>query len=627
MRHEDSFSDRIRAYLPIISWAPNYETSWFRADLTAGITLAAFTIPEAIAYAELAGMPVQAGLYACIAAPLLYMLFGTSRQLVVGPTSAVSILVASALAGLTIESPAQYAALAALIAVIVGIISLIAYALRLGVLMNFISESVLVGFSTGAALYIAASQLGKLFGIHGVSGQFFERVSFIIDNIHLTNHWALAFGLCGIAALFVGEHWKPTLPWPLIVVLGSIGIMNLVDPKTVGIDVVGSIPSGLPKITIPPVFLPDAREVVRAAVAVFVLAYVEGMSMARAFALKNGYSVNPNKELLALAFASIGSGLTQSYPVAGSFSRSALNDQAGAKTQFAGGISALIVAAVVLFFTGLFSRLPEPILASVVIVAIKGLFKWKQLLNLFQLRTPEFWTAVGALIGVLALGILDGVVIGALLSLLLVIVRTSQSHISVLGRVLGQPQFSSLEENPENITIPGMLVLKADTGIFYANADSYKNQIMSLVRDAQPPVLAVVFDIGMSRDLDLAGAEMLAELNEELKKIGVSFRLSRVEGPAHHLLDRLGITEQIGPENFHSRTLFAVSHYLTEEGLSKLESSDILPDMVRCVHGMVCDRVDVVAGVERERLQSIQTSFETILEELDHISSETSGRK
>ena len=624
MRQEETFSDRLRGYLPIINWLPTYEKHWLRPDLIAGTTLAAFTIPEAIAYADLAGMPAQAGLYACIAAPLLYMLFGTSRQLVVGPTSAVSILVASALGSLTVDSPAQYAALAALTAILVGFIAFIAYSLRLGMLMNFISESVLVGFSSGAALYIAGSQLGKLFGIHGAQGQFLERITHLVEHIGQTNLWALALGVSGIVVLLAGERWAPKMPWALVTVLGSIGIMSVVDSKVHGIVLVGAIPSGLPQFSIPPVFLPDVRDVFRAAIAVFVLAYVEGMSMARTFASKNGYSVNPNQELLALGFASIGTGLTQSYPVAGSFSRSALNDQTGAKTQLAGGFSAVLVALVVLFLTGLFSRLPEPILAAVVIVAVKGLFKWKRLSSLFELRTSEFWTALGALVGVLALGILDGVMIGALLSLLLVIGRTSQSHVSLLGRVPGQPQFSSVQENPENITIPGMLIIRADTGIFYANADSYKNQIISDVRESDHPIEAVVFDMEMTGDLDLAGAEMLAGLHKELNQMGISFRLSRVQLPARTLLDRLGITSQIGEENFHARTLFAVAQYLAEEGLSKRMSCDILPDLVKCVHAMVCERASRLDGEERERLDHIRLRFETILRELDEMSCEVS---
>jgi sulfate permease, SulP family len=594
------------------------------SDLIAGTTLAAFTIPEAIAYADLAGMPPQAGLYACIAAPLLYTLFGTSRQLVVGPTSAVSILVAAALGSLTVDSPAQYVALAAMTAILVGLTAVVAYSLRLGVLMNFISESVLVGFSSGAALYIAATQLGKLFGIHGAQGQFIERISHVTQHIGEANPWALALGVGAIVILLAGEHLVPRLPWALIIVLGSIGLMHVVDPKVHGIDMVGTIPSGLPVMSLPPVFLPDVRDVLRGAVAIFVLAYVEGMSMARTFASKNGYRVDPNQELLALGFASIGAGLTQSYPVAGSFSRSALNDEAGAKTQLAGGFSALLVVLVVLFLTGIFSKLPEPILAAVVLVAVRGLFKGKQLVKLFELRSAEFGTALGAFVGVLVLGILDGVVIGALLSLLLVIGRASQSHISLLGRVPGQPQFSSMHENPENIPVPGMCIIRANAGIFYANAESIKEHIVELVRESDKSVQAVVLDLAMTGDLDLAGAEMLGELHQELKEMGISLRLSRVQRSARDLLDRMGITAQIGEGHFHARTLFAVAQYLTEEGLNQRVACDILPDMVRSVLDMVRERAGLVTGEEHERLGVIRSQLEEILSELETMPCEIS---
>jgi sulfate permease, SulP family len=619
MDQQETFSDRFRSYFPIIDWLPTYEKRWLSSDLVAGTTVAAFTIPEAIAYADLAGMPPQAGLYACIAAPLLYSLFGTSRQLVVGPTSAVSILVAAALGGLTVESPAQYGALAAMTAILVGLIAVVAYSLRLGFLMNFISESVLVGFSSGAALYIASTQIGKLFGIQGAQGQFIERITHLTQQIGQVNPWALALGVAGILIILAGEHWVPKLPWALIVVLGSIGLMTVIDSKAHGIDVVGAIPSGLPVMSLPPVFLPDVRDVIRGAVAIFVLAYVEGMSMARTFASKNGYQVDPNQELLALGFASIGAGFTQSYPVAGSFSRSALNDETGAKTQLAGGFSALLVVLVVLFLTGLFSKLPEPILAAVVLVAVRGLFKWKELSKLFELRSSEFGTALAALAGVLVLGILDGVVIGALLSLLLVIGRASQSHISLLGRVPGQPQFASMHENPENVPIPGMRIIRANAGIFYANAESIKQHIIALVRESPEPIQAVVLDMAMTGDLDLAGAEMLSELQRELHEMGISLRLSRVQLSARNLLDRIGITEQIGAQHFHARTLFAVAHYLTEEGWSKRMSCDILPDMLRSVRDMVSERAGLAKGEERERLDVIQSQLEGILRDLETV--------
>ncbi len=306
MNQDETFSDRLRSYFPVVNWLPTYDKKWLRADLIAGTTLAAFTIPEAIAYADLAGMPSQAGLYACIAAPLLYTLFGTSRQLVVGPTSAVSILVAAALGSLTVESPAQYAALAATTAILAGLIAFVAYSLRLGVLMNFISESVLVGFSSGAALYIAGSQLGKLFGIHGAQGQFIERITYLMNHLAETNLWTLALGIAGLVILLAGEHWKPKLPWALMTVMGSIGLMNVLDSKALGIDVVGAIPSGLPTLGLPPVFLPDVRDVIRGAVAIFVLAYVEGMSMARTFASKNGYLSIPIRNCWPWASSALG---------------------------------------------------------------------------------------------------------------------------------------------------------------------------------------------------------------------------------------------------------------------------------------------------------------------------------
>lgn len=616
MDRPESFSDRWRDYFPIIGWLPAYKKQWLSSDLIAGTTLAAFTIPEAIAYSDLAGMPPQAGLYACITAPIVYMIFGTSRQLAVGPTSAVSILVSAAIGSLMVHSPAQYAALAAMTAILVGLIAVLAYFLRLGVLMNFISESVLVGFSSGAALYIASTQLSKLFGVHGVQGQFIERIYHLAQHIGEANPWALALGMAGIVVLVTGEWLVPRLPWSLIVVLGTIGLMHVIDPKSYGISMVGTIPSGLPAVSMPAVSLPDVRHILHGALAIFMLAYVEGMSMARTFASKNGYRVDPDKELLALGIASIGAGLTQSFPLAGSFSRSALNDRAGAKTQLAAGFSALLIVFVVLFLTGFFSRLPDPILAVVVLVAVRGLFKWKQLIKLLELSRVEFGTALGAFMGVLALGILDGVVIGALLSLLVVIGRASQSNISLIGKVPGQPKFSSMHENPANIPIPGMVIVGVNAGIFYANAVSIKDRIMEIVRESDKPVKTVVLDMAMTGDLDVAGADMLAELHQKLREMGISLRLSRVQPSVRHMLDRMGITAQIGVRHFHAVPLLAVADYLSDEGLNQRISCDILPDIVSFVLDMVRERAELVTGEEQERLDLVKSKLEEILREL-----------
>ncbi|MBI5247898.1 MAG: SulP family inorganic anion transporter [Desulfomonile tiedjei] len=616
MSRQENWPDSLRNFFPIMKWFSAYEKRWLSSDLLAGSTLAAFTIPEAIAYSGLAGMPPQSGLYACIAGPILYMLFGTSRQLAVGPTSAVSILVAAVLGGLTVQSPAQYAALAAMTAILVGTIAVVAYFLRLGVLMNFISESVLVGFSSGAALYIVSTQLGSLFGIHGGHGEFFERVSHLIMHIHEANPWALALGLTGFVLILTGEHLVPKLPWALIVVLGSIGLMNVIDPKAHGISMAGAIPSGLPILSLPSVSLPDLKHMLHGALAIFMLAYVEGMSMARTFASKNGYRVDPNQELIALGFANIGVGLTQSFPLGGSFSRSALNEKAGARTQLAGGVSALLIFLVVLFLTGVFSKLPEPILAVVVIAAVKGLFKWRQFLELLELSPGEFGTAVGAFIGVMVLGILDGVVIGALLSILLVIRRASQSNVSLLGKVPGQPRFSPLDENPANLPIPGMVIVSPNSGIFYANAESVKDNIMKIVQESEKTVQTVLLDMATTTDLDLAGAKTIADLHQDLSKKNIRLRLSRVQLPVRQMLDRMGITAQIGEGNFHAVPLLAVAEYLSGEGLNHRILCDVLPDMMRFLMKIVRERAGLLDGEEPKRLEEVASKLEKIMREL-----------
>jgi len=423
--------------------------------------------------------------------------------------------------------------------------------------------------------------------------------------------------------LMTGDHLVPRFPWALIIVLGSVGLMHVIDPKSLGISTVGTIPGGLPCIGPPPISLPEVTNILNGAFGIFVLAYVEGMGMVRTFASKHGYKADPNQELLALGFASIGAGFTQSYPLGGSLSRSALNDSAGAKTQLAGGFSALLIVLLLLFLTGIFSKLPEPILAAVVLAAVRSLFKWKKLTKLFELSGAEFVTALGAFVGVLCLGILDGVMIGALLSLILVLKRTSQSHISLLGRVPCQPQFSSIHANPENIPVPGMSIIRANAGIFYANADSIKENILEVVRKSDEPVRAVVLEMAMTGDLDLAGAQMLAELNEELKEMGISLRLARMQQSALYTLDRLGISAQIGEGHIHEHTLFAVAQYLDEEGLSERFACDILPDIANALRDMVRERAALVKGEEHERLDAIGSKLEEIVSELQPLPCET----
>ncbi|NLI80450.1 MAG: sulfate permease [Deltaproteobacteria bacterium] len=606
--------DRLAKVLPILRWLPEYKGEWLRADLMAGMTLAAFTVPEAMAYAGLAGLPPQAGLYAAITAPLVYTVLGTSRQLAVGPTSAVSVLVASGLQLVGAESTGQYIAMASMTAILMGCFALLAYLLRLGFVVNFISESVLVGFSSGAALYIASTQVGKLFGIPGGEGEFFERIVHLARHLEDSNPWAIGMGLGGILLLLAGEHLARRVPWALILVFGSITVMTASDLGARGIHVVGEIPVGLPTPVFPHLAPSVIRSLLPTAFAAFVLAYIEGMSMARSYASGHRYRVDTNQELLALGFACLGAGVTRGYPVAGSFSRTALSDAAGSRTPLAGGFSALWVVLVLEFLTGFFARMPEPVLASVVIVAVRGLFKLDSLRCLHRLRRREFWTATAALTGVLFLGILAGVLVGVLLSLLLVIWRASQARMSILGRVPGRLQFSDIRDNPENITIPGLCILRFDEGIFYANAQSLREQVLKLVDHCSLPVRTVVVDLELTSDLDIPGVEMLEELHKDLQDRGIRLRLSRLQPSTRDLLDKSGVTETIGPQNIHSRTIGAVSSYLNEEATHLQENYDILPDLVKRMEAMVAGRADHTDGEDQDRLKAVGQKIGEIMD-------------
>jgi high affinity sulfate transporter 1 len=526
---------------------------------------------------------------------------------------------ASGLGALALGSPEQYAAFAAITALLVGAISLLAYFLRLGFLVNFISESVLVGFTTGAGIFIVSTQFAKLFGLHGSEGHFLERIVFIVDNIGRINLWSTCVGLGGLGIILIGERRFPRLPWPLIVVFASIGMSHIVGFGQEGVRTLDSIPQGFPPLSLPHGSLSDVPDLIVVAGAAFLLSYLEGMSMVNSFASKYGYRTDSNQELLALGFSSFAAGFTSGYPVAGSFSRTALNDESGAKTQLANGLGGIIIALVVLFFAGLFHQLPEPILASVVLVAVRGLFKFDQLKALYKIRRAEFWPALGALLSVLIFGVLEGVVIGALISLLIVIGRASEPRLSLLGKVPGRPEFADINENRDIITIPGLLILRPEEGVFYANAKAIREGISDRINNSPTPVQALVVDMEMTSDLDLSAAHMLRDLKKDLDERGIILRLSRLQNSARGLLERANLLDEIGKQNIHPRTLFAVAAYLSEEGVHGRMAYDILPDLVKCVAELAMTRAQKSEGSEREALQRIGEQLQEILEELEEL--------
>jgi sulfate permease, SulP family len=522
--------------LPVTQWARSYNKKWFRPDVLAGITVGAFIIPEAIAFASLAGLTPEAGLYSAMIALLVYVIFGSSRQLSIGPTSAISILVGSTLGSLLIVNTEQYALIASLVAIIAGLFAFVSWILRLGFIVRFISKTVLTGFLAGLALFIASSQLPKLFGISGASGNFFQRIFYLILHIDQTNIATLALGVGGLLFLVIFTKRFPKLPNTLILVLGSIILLTFTDLASFGVNVVGSISPGLPSLVFPGMGPIDFNTLITLAGAVFLLSYIEGYGVASNYAIKNRYKIDGNKELLALGASNIAVGLFQGFPVGGSISRTAVNYESGAKTQLAGGISGLIILIVLVFLTGLFTNLPLTILAAIILFSVRGLFDIPYLRFIYNFSHIEFAITVLTLLSVLILGTLEGIVIGVIFSILVLINKLYNPHIAILGQVPGTDSYKDIKRHPENQRVPGILIIRIDGYQIFLNADNIKSNILNLLDNEYRDAKLLIMDLEATSFIDITGIEMLYDLSKELKSRGIILMAANISGPVRDTL-------------------------------------------------------------------------------------------
>ena len=529
------WSDYFRSTFPILRWLPAYEAKWVQSDFIAGVTLAAYAIPVSLAYAALAGLPSQAGLYCYLLGGLAYAVFGTSRQLAIGPTSAISMLIGSALGGLAAADAARQAHLATGVAILAGTLGLIAWVLRLGNVMNFISETVLSGFKVGAGLVIASTQLPKLFGVASVGGNFFTRIIDLLRHLGDTNPRTLAIGAAALTLLVLGEWMLPQRPVALFVVVMSIVFVSLVPMAAEGVKTVGIIPRGLPNLGWPGVDWGEIDTLLPLAMACFLLSYVESISVVRTFAVKHRYPVNADQELLALGAANLVAGMGQAYPLAGGMSQSAVNEKGGARTPLALVFASGCIGLVLLFLTGVMRNLPEPVLAAVVLMAVKGLIDPVELRHLSRVSKMEFRIAIVAAVGVLAFGILKGVLLAAVFSILVLLKRASRPGIATLGQISGTNRFADCARYPDCKQIPRVLVLRIESGLFYFNAENVRLEILNRTRRNRSVGLVVV-DLSTSPNIDLAGSRMFFDLNQELEQDGVSLKLAEVHGGVRDLL-------------------------------------------------------------------------------------------
>jgi high affinity sulfate transporter 1 len=540
-----SYQEWIKSFFPIYKWLPSYSREWFRFDLVAGITLAAFAIPELIAYAELAGLPPEYGLYAGILAPIIYILFGTIRQLSIGPSSSEAVLLASVLGILVVGDPGRYAALAALTAIMVGLIALIARIFRLGFMVNLISITVLKGFLVGTGLVIIVGQLPKIFGIEGTQGGFFEKLFYFLSHLGDTQLITLAIGMAGIIFLLLAERQFPRLPNTLIAVIASIILVSAFSLAERGVQVVGQIPQGLPEIGFPAFQAGDMVLLFPLAFALFILAYVETMSIGRSLSKEQHYPVHANQELLALGSTSIAAGMSQGFPISGSFSRTAVNVKNHAVTPFAGGIAAVIIALVALWFTGLFANLPETIIGAIIFVAVVHMVDLTGLRRIASISRPEFIITIATLFSVLVFGILSGVFIGVVLSLLEMLFRVTYPHTAILGQIGDTNRFGDITRHPENRQIPGVFIFRVDAPIIFANAETVKQRIFQNL-EKNPAIRVVILDMEASPIVDITAADMLGELESELRTRGIALRLAEATGQVRDIIRAAGYEDSMG---------------------------------------------------------------------------------
>lgn len=536
---------KISSYIPVTQWARSYNRDLLRPDLIAGITVGAFTIPEAIAFVSLAGLPPEVGLYSAMVGLLVYMILGSSRQLNIGPTSTISILVGSTLGSLMIVNAGQYAMIASLVAIVAGALAILSWVFRLGFIVKFISKTVLTGFLAGIALFIASGQLPKLFGLPGSSGNFFQRIYYLIVHIDQTNLATLAIGIGGILFLILATKKFPKLPNTLFLVLGSIILITYSNLTNLGVNIVGSIPPGLPAIIIPDPTLLDVNTLLTLAATVFLVSYVEGFIFASEYAAKNKYKVDGNQELLALGVSNIAVGFFQGLPIGGALSRTALNNESGAKTPLAGGICGLIILLVLLFFTGLFYNLPEAILAAIVLFVIKALIDIPHFHTIYKFSKIEFTIAIITLLSVLIFGALQGIVIRVVLSVVGLLKNMYNPHIAILGRVPGTDQFLDIKRRPESEIISHTLIVRVDGSQIFLNTECIKNTIIDLVDKEYNDTKLFVLDFEASSFIDYTGIEMLQDLYEEMNRRGIKIKAANMYGPLRDFIRKTKLEDEI----------------------------------------------------------------------------------
>jgi SulP family sulfate permease len=556
---------RLQKYVPITNWLSTYQRAWLRTDILAGLAVWALTVPQAMAYSSIAGVPAVYGLYAVPFAMIAYAIFGTSRTLSIGPGTGVAMISAATVGALAAQGSDEFLELTFAMAIIVGTLYIIFGLFRLGWVADFLANPVLKGFMQGLALVVLVGQLPKIFGVEGGFGNFFQELWAIIVQLPQTNPATLLIGLLSLALLFAFQRFAPRAPGALVSVLLAILVVTIFDLTEYGVSVVGTIDTSLPPIGLPNVAMADLLALVPGALAIIMVGYAKSLGMAKTAAETTGEKIDPDQELIALGMSNAGAGFSSGYVVVGSMSRTTTIFNAGGRTQIASVVNALLVILTLLFLMPFFQNLPNATLGAIVIHAMISLLDPNYFRRLYRISRPEFWTAMAAFLGELFFGTLPGVFMGVGLSLLVLIRQVTRPGTAIIGRMPDKETYRDITLYPEAETVPGLLIFRFDSPLIFSNASCFTETIQRYITEAETTILEVLVNAETMNNMDTTGGEQLINLHKELEKDGIQVAFAKVKDPLREMMRKTGVEEAIGPENYHGSVDDGVRAFLKKD--------------------------------------------------------------
>ena len=556
-------------YLPITAWLPAYQRGWLRTDLIAGLAVWAMTIPQALAYAGIAGVPAQYALYTVPLAMIAYAIFGTSRTLSMGPESALAIMSAATVGALATQGSEEYLTLTIGLAFVIGILFVIFGLLRMGWVANFMANPVLKGFLAGIALVVIAGESSKLFGVSGTDGNFFSDVWAIILQLPEANLATTVVGVVSLVLLFAFKRFTPKLPGAFIVVILAILASSIFDLYAAGVAIVGEVEAGIFPLGLPDVTLEVIIRLVPGALGIVLVGYAQSYGMAKEAAETTGEELDNNQEMVAYGVSNVASSFSSGFVTGGSLSRTSLTLGNGGRTQVPALLNAGLVILTLLFLMPFFENLPSATLAAIVIMAMTGLLAPSYFRRLYRLSRAEFWYSLITLLGVLLFGIMQGVLLGVAISLLVLIRRVTRPGTAIIGRMPDKESYRDTELYPQAETVPGLLIYRFDSALIFTNADFFEKDISRHISEQNAatgvPVQRVLINAETMNDIDTTGTDQLTDLSESLEQDGIDLAFAKVKDPVREMMRLSGAEETIGADNFYASISEGVRAFIASE--------------------------------------------------------------